>query len=543
MEEKNTCKREFRILFTSVGRRVELIQAFRAAAEKTEKNLKIFGIDLIDTAPALVFCDEYCSICKINDQAYVPQLLLFCKKNGIDLLIPTIDTELQLLADNTEAFRKNGTKVLISASEKIRLCRNKLYTADFFAACGLNTPASVDEVTEYRGEFPCFIKPKDGSSSINAYKVNNRTELREYSQKIENYIIQPFIEGEEYTVDIFCDFHGNPVFITPRKRLEVRSGEVLKTQMVEDETIVDESLRIIQDFRPCGPLTVQLIRQKETGEDYFIEINPRYGGGVPLSMKAGADSAEIILRLLSGEPVEYQPNAARMGAFYSRYDQSICINQDRNIITVLSISGVTEHLEGIKAVIFDLDDTLYSEKEYVKSGYKKIADSLSHIEYVQDKLWNAFCQGKQAIDELLLEEGIYTEELKERCLAIYRHHKPDIHLYAGAEGLLKNLRKQGLKIGIITDGRPEGQRAKIESLGIESLVDEIIITDELAGKGDIHKFRKPNPTAFRIMKHRLDCDYSAMCYIGDNKRKDFQAPAQLGMQMIWFQNRDGIYNQ
>ena len=143
------------------------------------------------------------------------------------------------------------------------------------------------------------------------------------AEMVPDYIVQPFIEGTEYTVDAFCDFEGNPVLITPRVRLAVRSGEVLKTKICQDKTIIAEMNKIIESFKPCGPITVQLIRDFKTGDDYFIEINPRYGGGAPLSMKAGADSSEVMLKLLSGQKIEYIEEAAEEGAIYSRFDQSI----------------------------------------------------------------------------------------------------------------------------------------------------------------------------------------------------------------------------
>ena len=171
------------------------------------------------------------------------------------------------------------------------------------------------------------IKPRDGSSSINAYKVHIWKELQERAEKIKDYIIQPFISGREYTIDIFCDYEGHAVYITPRERLEVRAGEVLKTAIRQDGRMFEEMKKLIADFKPCGQITVQLIREASTGDDYYIEINPRFGGGAPLSMKAGADSAKAVLQLLNGERLSYSRALRRDGAVYSRFDQSICLNE------------------------------------------------------------------------------------------------------------------------------------------------------------------------------------------------------------------------
>ena len=110
-----------------------------------------------------------------------------------------------------------------------------------------------------------------------------------------------------------------------------------------------------------------------------------------------------------------------------------------------------------------MDDTLYSEKEYVKSGFKAVSDYLGGG--YEDKLWQYFEAGKPAINELLKELGRESTEVT--ALKVYRGHKPKIHLYGGVKELLENLRQRGIRIGIITDGRPEGQRNKIETLRLK----------------------------------------------------------------------------
>lgn len=207
------------------------------------------------------------------------------------------------------------------------------------------------------------------------------------------------------------------------------------------------------------------------------------------------------------------------------------------MIEIFDIQEVRNHIEGLKAVIFDMDDTLYGEKEYVRSGYRQIAKLLPEVENAEGRLWQLFEEKKPAIDELLKEEGLDSEEIKQKCLRAYRCQIPKIHLYDGVAELLRELKAQGFLLGIITDGRPEGQRAKIKALGLEALVDEIIVTDEFGGA----EYRKPNPISFQTMKEKLGVEYAEMCYVGDNIKKDFIAPKQLGMRSIWFRNKDGLY--
>lgn len=504
------------ILFTGAGRRIELLQAFRNAALVLNKNLKIYGADMAGTAPALSYCDYTRKVVAMKAPEYIDNLIQICSNDQIDLLIPTIDTDLLVLSENKKKFEAVGTKVMISKPEMIHICRDKNNTSQFFVDCGLHAPMPVNDWREYKGGYPAFIKPKDGSSSINAFKVDNIKELESYARQIEDYIVQPFVEGKEYTIDIFCNWDGKPISIVPRERLQVRAGEVLKTRIAMDSTMIEEAKALCKAFKPCGPMTVQLIRD-EDGVDWFIEINPRFGGGAPLSMKAGARSAEAILKMLDGEQVEYCTDIADQ-AVYSRFDQSVCISEGKS---------------QIKGVIFDLDDTLYSEKEYVRSGYKAVSKLLGGG--YEEKLWGYFESGRPAIDELLKEIG--QTDKRETALKVYRSHKPKLHLYDDAEELLKELRNNGYLIGIITDGRPEGQRNKIKALGLEELVDNIIITDELGGV----QFRKPCDIAFRIMQNRWRLPASQILYVADNPTKDFQAPQQLGMKNVWFRNEDGLY--
>ena len=158
------------------------------------------------------------------------------------------------------------------------------------------------------------------------------------------------------------------------------------------------------------------------------------------------------------------------------------------MIVIKNILDVEKYLNGMQAVILDLDDTLYSEKEYVRSGYRKIAQAFDELA-LADSMWQVFLRGGKAIDEMI------PETRRAEALQIYRNQEPDIHLYPGVEDMIARLRAEK-KVGIITDGRPEGQWAKIRALGL--CVDEIIVTDELGGV----EYRKPNPLAFRLMSER-----------------------------------------
>lgn len=166
----------------------------------------------------------------------------------------------------------------------------------------------------------------------------------------------------------------------------------------------------------------------------------------------------------------------------------------------------------IKAVAFDLDDTLFAETDYVKSGFNSIGTAFGD-KSLADKLWKLFCEDKKNV----YQRAGFSEKECQRCIEIYREHFPDITLSKDIKETLYELKSKGLKLGIITDGRPEGQRNKIAALGLDEIMDCIIVTDELGGE----EFRKPHPRSFELMREFLGIDFCEMMYVGDNPKKDF----------------------
>ena len=144
---------------------------------------------------------------------------------------------------------------------------------------------------------------------------------------IKNPIIQAFASGDEYTIDSFLDFKGNVISIVPRLRIATRGGEVSKGKIVKEREIISDVKRMLHILKPIGPITIQCIKTQE--DIKYIEINPRFGGGVPMSIYSGADSCEALYRLLAGESLQYHENY-RDGLLFLRFDDTICIDEKRN---------------------------------------------------------------------------------------------------------------------------------------------------------------------------------------------------------------------
>lgn len=323
---------EYNILILSAGRRVELVQSFQKAAKRLNLKSNVVAGDCSETAPAIYFADRKAILPRINEDNYIDEIINVCKREGIRLVIPTIDTDLLLLSEERERIEsESGAVVLISSTEVISICRDKINTQKFLEENGFKIPKmySEEELNSENLQFPLFIKPKSGSSSINTFKVNNFEELTTYRALIKEPIVQDFMEGKEFTVDVFLDFDGKLITVVPRLRMATRSGEISKGNIVKDREIIEDIKRLVEVLKPIGHITVQLMKTNKGIE--YIEINPRFGGGAPMSIQSGADSCENLYRLLMGENLEYNENY-RDNIMFFRFDYSICVDENLEIV-------------------------------------------------------------------------------------------------------------------------------------------------------------------------------------------------------------------
>ena len=318
----------YNVLILSVGRRVELVKRFKRAAADLKINSKIIGVDICMLAPALYFCDEKVVIPKIDDVDYIPSLLDVCKKYDVKLIIPTIDTELLKLSMNSDVFKQNNIMINLSSFEVISICRNKKNTQKWLEDNKFRVPRMIldDDLVNKNYCFPLFIKPFDGSSSINAFKVENQEQLDFFINYVSNPIIQEMVVGKEYTIDAFCDFDGNPITIVPRERIAVRSGEILKGLIVKDHVIIKEIKRLLLKLKPVGHVTIQCIKTEDNVVN-ILEINPRFGGGAPMSIDAGADSPKNLYRLLMNQKLKYNEDYMD-NIYFFRFDDSIMVEKN-----------------------------------------------------------------------------------------------------------------------------------------------------------------------------------------------------------------------
>jgi carbamoyl-phosphate synthase large subunit len=316
------------VLFTSAGRRNQLLKCFRDDAARLGVRLRILAADVEpELSPACHQADARFKVPRCTSAEYVPALMELCRRENVHLLVPTIDTELTALSLERETLLAAGVHALISSSRVVALANDKLVTAERFAAHGVPTPATVT-LAEYRREpgrlrWPVIAKPNSGSASIGIVRPSKPTDLAELDA--ENYVVQELWQGNEYTVNVYFDLEGHLRCAVPHRRIEVRSGEVSKGR-TERMTMLAGAASKLPGMLPGarGPLCFQAV-VTESGDYAVFEINARFGGGYPLAHRAGARMSQWILEELTGRPCSAH-DEWRAGTTMLRYDDAVFID-------------------------------------------------------------------------------------------------------------------------------------------------------------------------------------------------------------------------
>lgn len=316
-----------KLLLTSVGKRVQLIQHL-------QKNFQVLGADASSRNAARHFTDRFFQVPGCRESGYVDALLDICKKEEIAALIPLYEAEFPILNAARGRFEELGVHLILSGDRVTDICNDKMKTAAFFKKYGIPSPETYSpEEAEKEERYPMIVKPVDGMGSRDVFRVENREQLLFFAGYVSNPMIQSCAQGTEYTIDVLCDEGGTPVYIVPRVRLEVRSGEVVKSRTVKQALVIRETMSLLEALKRegsvAGPLTVQCFLSDNEEEISFIEINPRFGGGVPLSFAAGADYGSALARMCEGKRWSPKTKEEYLADFSEltmlRYDQAVYV--------------------------------------------------------------------------------------------------------------------------------------------------------------------------------------------------------------------------
>ena len=327
---RTSSKTDITLCITSAGRRVQLMRTLRKDAMDLGLRPRFLALD---REPAMsAACQEaelVEAVPACADPGYVDAVLNACVRHGVTMVIPTIDLDLQHLADAADRMRDQGVSPLISQPAAIKVARNKQLTSSVLAAQGVPTPITYSllevMVSPETAIFPAVIKPMDGSSSKGLHYMSNWDDLPRPTPDAARTLFQERCIGTEYTVNAYVDGAGVLRCAVPHVRLEVRGGEVSKAKTHRRFDLLEMARKVASALPGLrGPFCFQCIDTK-SGPRIF-EINARFGGGYPLAHAAGARFGKWALQEHLGLTPDFN-DEWQSGVLMIRYDDAFFTTQ------------------------------------------------------------------------------------------------------------------------------------------------------------------------------------------------------------------------
>jgi carbamoyl-phosphate synthase large subunit len=289
------------VLITAGSRRVPLVQAFQRAVRATGGG-RVVVTDVNPLSPTVYVADRSYEVPLSTDPEYLAAVERICAVERISLVVPTIDDELLTFAEASPRFADAGVRVAVSSPKAIGACNDKYQTWRVLSARGLPVAETfLPSDLPATPSFPLFIKPRFGRGGVGAFPIRDARELAFFLQYVADPVLQPYLNGPEFTIDVLSDFQGQVLSVVPRERVVIRAGVVDRGRTVRDESLLSLGALCAQALECIGAINIQC--RIVDGRPVIFEINPRFSGGIPLTIAAGADFPHMLVQAARGREV------------------------------------------------------------------------------------------------------------------------------------------------------------------------------------------------------------------------------------------------
>ena len=310
------------VLITAASRRVGLVRAFRRAVERFGKG-KVITTDINSMSPALYFghCNHIVPL--TSDPEYIPIIESICDVENVHLIIPTIDVELPIFGRNRKRFERNDVWVSVSSEETTEISNDKYRMYEFALMNGIETPATrlPEDIDFEQISYPVVVKPRNGRGSIDVFQAHNEKQLRFFCDYVPEAVVQDYLEGIEFTVDVCSDFEGRVISVVPRERLVIRAGVSDKGTTRHHKRVIEFAINVAESLGLVGASNIQCKWDGQTVS--LIEVNPRFSGGIPLTIASGADFATWLVELRGGRSIPSQIGKFQKDLTMMSFEESI----------------------------------------------------------------------------------------------------------------------------------------------------------------------------------------------------------------------------
>lgn len=292
------------VLVSSSGKKAPLLRAMQDAAREVLPHYAVIAGDINKGVPTQYIADSFWVMPPTHDD-FLEEIIYGLKRENVRIVLPTRDGELMFWANNAERLTREGIQVIVSSTDSLQRCLDKLEFSRFGISLGLPfipTSELCDDL-----ESNCLVvKERYGSGSRSIGLRLSLAEAIAYSQKIINPIFQPFIDGQEISIDSWLDRQHQVKGLILRRRDYVLSGESQVTTTFTDSRLESQAAEILHSLRLSGPVVLQALINAN-GELHVIECNPRFGGASTLGIEAGLLSLHWSLLEASGADLAKWP--------------------------------------------------------------------------------------------------------------------------------------------------------------------------------------------------------------------------------------------
>jgi carbamoyl-phosphate synthase large subunit len=308
---------------TSPPRRVLVTGAGGAAGVAVSNDLKAHGhyvvaVDADESAVGLRLADEGHVVPRADDQAFATEVVKVVTASSCDAVLCTVAEEYAALVPAESRINAAGARTLMPSTRVVEACIDKWKFAELAAARGLPVPPTALGSAHGVPGPEWIVKPRHGRGSRDVHVVTQRRGIDRALRATPDPIVQQRLCGREFTADALVDRDGAVVAVVPRWRLETKAGISTKGRTFDDPAVVAAVEQVLEALDMVGPANVQGF-VADDGAVTIVEVNPRFSGGLPLSLRAGADLVEEYLRLVMGEPARRDRLAARPDVAMYRY--------------------------------------------------------------------------------------------------------------------------------------------------------------------------------------------------------------------------------
>jgi carbamoyl-phosphate synthase large subunit len=295
---------------------VAVIQALR------ERGVSTVGADADELATGMRLADCSGAIPRCDDPSFLEDLLKLADQSGANVLVSTVTEEMVLLNEATDELGAAGLAIWLSPATTIETCADKWRFAQAVAQSDVAVPPTALGVTP-SVPGPWIVKPRFGRGSRHVHAVDETLDLAFLQHRVPDPIVQTRLHGMEFTVDALMDRDGTLAAAVPRWRLETKAGISSKGRTFRDEELVQSVEALLRSLGLSGSANVQGFVTAEEGKAVFVEVNPRFSGGLPLSLAAGADLVGEYLRGVLGMPIRRDRLRYRSGVLMTRYFENV----------------------------------------------------------------------------------------------------------------------------------------------------------------------------------------------------------------------------